>query len=300
MDGTHGTRIRELLEQATDTATVIAPFIRVDALRSLLDVVPSAAHFRCVTRWLPREVAAGASDPKILDLLEKRGNFSLSLADRLHAKLYVGGDRCLAGSANVTLAGLGESRDESNIEILVETTTDDPALINALEEISQVERPATREMAEAVSRLAEQLTAVSAGSLETGKPWFPCSWHPEEAYPLYANPPKGYVVRATRLLLTDIATSNLQPGLGEPQFGAAIRSLLSEIPVAGRILGSDKDMLLTRADCATYLQTHTTDDLSTNDLWRAFVNWMAFFFPDQVIKQDITEVALRRAQLLNT
>ena len=200
----------------------------------------------------------------------------------------------------MTLAGLGESRDESNIEILVETTTDDPALINALEEISQVERPATREMAEAVGRLAEQLAAVSAGSFETGKSWFPCSWHPEDAYRLYAYPPKGYVVRATRLLLTDLATSNLQPGLGEPQFGAAIRSLLSEIPVAEQILGSDKDMLLTRADCAAYLQTHTTDDLSDNDLWRAFVNWMAFFFPDQVLKQDITEVALRRAQSLKT
>ena len=38
---------------------------------------------------------------------------------------------------------------------------------------------------------------------------------------------------------------------------------------------------------------------STNDLWLAFVNWMAYFFPDQVMKQQIAEVALRRAQLLN-
>ena len=76
--------------------------------RSLLDVIPTATHLHCVTRWLPQEVAAGVSDPEILDMLEERGNFTLSLVDRLHAKLYIAGERCLAGSANVTLAGLGE------------------------------------------------------------------------------------------------------------------------------------------------------------------------------------------------
>ena len=36
----HGVRIRDLLSQATDEATIIAPFIKVDAFRSLLRVVP--------------------------------------------------------------------------------------------------------------------------------------------------------------------------------------------------------------------------------------------------------------------
>ena len=34
-------------------------------------------------------------------------------------------------------------------------------------------------------------------------------------------------------------------------------------------------------------------------LWLAVVNWMAYFFPDEVMKQQIADVALRRAQLLN-
>ena len=31
----------------------------------------------------------------------------------------------------------------------------------------------------------------------------------------------------------------------------------------------------------------------------AFVNWMAYFFPNRVMKQEIAEIALRRARLLD-
>ena len=58
-----------------------------------------------MTRWLPREIAAGVSDPEILDVLEERGNFTLTLVDNLHAKIYVADENCLVGSSNVTLSG---------------------------------------------------------------------------------------------------------------------------------------------------------------------------------------------------
>lgn len=87
MDGnTQGTRIRAFLENAEGEVAVIAPFIKVDALRSLLDVIPTDLHLRCVSRWLPRDIAAGVSDPEILDMLETRENFSLSLAIRTRCR----------------------------------------------------------------------------------------------------------------------------------------------------------------------------------------------------------------------
>lgn len=87
MDGnTQGTRIRAFLENAEDEVAVIAPFIKVDALRSLLEVIPTDLHLRCVSRWLPRDIAAGITDPEVLDLLEVRGNFSLSLAIRTRCR----------------------------------------------------------------------------------------------------------------------------------------------------------------------------------------------------------------------
>ena len=297
--GTQGDRIRALFENAGNGVAIISPFIKVNAIRSLLDVIPSHAYLRCVTRWLPREIAAGVSDPEILEILEERGNSSLSLVDRLHAKLYIAGDRCLAGSANVTLAGLGEGGDYNNIEVLVETTITDPGIAATLAEISQAERPATKIVAQTARRLADSISASMTPEVAIEEPWFPASRRPEHAYMFYTQPPSGYAGAADLMLLTDLATSNLQPGLEEREFQAAVRSLLASIPIAATLLEASEDTTLTRAEARVYLEKITGDEFSTNDLWLAFVNWMAYFFSDQVMKQEINEVVLRRAQVLD-
>ena len=295
---THGDRIRALFEGSVNSATVVAPFIKVNALRSLLDVIRSDTHLRCVTRWLPREIAVGVSDPEIFDMLEQRGNFSLSLVDRLHAKLYIADDRCLAGSANVTLAGLGDGGD-NNIEVLVEATIVDPGIAATLKEIAQAERPATKETAETARRLANSLSTSATSTVNLEAIWFPGSRRPEHAYRFYVQPPSGYVRASDRLLLSDVASSNLQPGLDQNEFQTAIRSLLTAIPIAAPILKSTKDTTITRADAHTYLEIIAGDKFSTSDLWLAFVNWMVYFFPERVMKQEISEIALRGARLLN-
>ena len=295
---TQGARIRALFEKAEDEVAVIAPFIKVDALRSLIEVIPAQAHLRCVSRWLPREIAAGVSDPEILDLLETRGNFSLSLVDRLHAKLYIAGDRCLAGSANVTLAGLGERGDDSNIEVLVATTIDEPGIAATLEAIAQAECPATRNMAQTVRHLADSLADSSKSTVAPDAAWFPRSRRPEQAYRFYAQPSRGFVRTADRILLADLASSDLPPGLAEDDFREGIRSLLASMPPAETILEAAEDTTLTRADASAWLEMISGADFSPNDLWIAFVNWMAYFFSDHVMKQEIAEIALRRARLL--
>ncbi len=294
---THGNRIRELFANAKGTVSVIAPFVRVTALKSLLDVIAPDLHVRCVTRWLPREVAAGVSEPEILDLLEGRGNFSLSLVDRLHAKVYIAGARCLAGSSNVTFAGLGEA-DSSNIEVLVETSVDDPSVAATLAEISQAERPATQTMARATRQLAACLLASGATSQDPNEPWFPTSQRPQDAYSLYSRSAYRDTKTVDRILMADLAKSNLPPGLGEDEFRVAIRSLLTTIPIIDSLLSFTEDTTLTRAEVRPHLETFARDNFSVDDLWNALVNWMAYFFPDQVMKQEISDVGLRRAQLL--
>ena len=296
---TQGARIRTLFEHADGAVAVIAPFIKVDALRSLLGVIPEALHLRCVSRWLPKEIAAGVSDPEILDLLEVRGNFSLSLVDRLHAKLYIAGDRCLVGSANVTLAGLGEGGESSNIELLVESTINKPEIAATLNAIAQAERVATRSMAQMARHLADSLANSTTSDAALDVPWFPRSRRPAQAYKIYAQPPNGFVGAAERILLADLAASNISPGLDEYDFNDAIRSLLATMPPAETILEASEDTTLTRADASFWLERIAGDHFSTNDLWIAFVDWMVFFFSDQVMKQEVAEVALRRARLLD-
>lgn len=290
-----GGQVRELLRSSTKSVSIIAPFIKISAFKYLLEVIPSSVHIRCVTRWLPEEVASGVSDPEIITLLEERGNFSISLVDTLHAKLYIADDRCLAGSANVTHYGLGETKGANNIEILVETTLNDLNVIGALEAISLVERPASLLEAEKARRLADCLKSTPV------KPdviWFPRSRRAERAYEFYCVPPSGYLSAADQILIDDIAQANLQLGLDEEGFRIAIRQLLAEIPLAKALLSSDKDMLLTRADALPYVTLTSGSEFTKQDLWQSFVSWMSCFFSDILITQDITEVALRRAQFL--
>lgn len=294
---TQGGRIRDLFENAVHSVWVIAPFIKVDALKSLLEVIPAGMHLRCVTRWLPKDVAASVSDPDILSLLDERGDFTLSLVDKLHAKLYIAGTRCLAGSANVTLAGLGEA-DESNIEVLVETTTNDPGVSATLDEISLVEYPATAELAQTVRRMAEIVSSSISSAVDLEIPWFPISRRPEDAFDFYKRPPDGSLKAVDRTLLADLAHSNLQPGLDENGFRSAVRSLLTDIPMCKGLLGTMEDRTITRADAHAFLVEFSGEDISTQDLWLAFVNWVAHFFPDEVMKQEISEIALRRAQAI--
>ena len=294
---TQGERIRALFRNAKERVEIIAPFIKTQALESLLDVVPSEIQLRCVTRWLPGEIAAGVSDPEILDVLEERGNFTLTLVDNLHAKIFIADEKCLAGSSNVTLSGLGETTNEVNVEVLVTSTIHDPGIASTLAEVAQIERLATRMHAEAARRFADSF--LTEPSPDVSKLyWFPRSRRPDRAYRLYSQPPDGYIVEADRLLLTDLAATNFQPGKTEEEFHHEIRSLLAEIPLAAAILSATEDTDLTLSDALSQIEYFAIDGFTPNDLWNAFVEWMAHFYYDQVMKQQITEVALRRARIL--
>ena len=254
----------------------------------------------------PFGASRGGSPPKSLQVFptwrfltysKVRGAHELLLVDRLHAKLYIADNHCLAGSANVTRSGLGETNDAGNIEILVDTDLDDPSVTAVLRSIESDAIPATRSMADAVRRLAEVLP--EAPSLAFNTAWHPVSRHPEQAYRLYSNPPTGFLSAADRTLLADIARSNLTPGLDEREFREAVRALLRAIPIAATFLELTHDELLSRADAGSYLESVTTAHYGSQDLWVAFVRWMSYYYNDLVMTQEISEVVLRRAQLLS-
>ena len=299
LGSTEGERIRDLFRNAERQITIVAPFIKKDAFQALLDVVPDEVQVRCVTRWRSHEVAAGVSDPEILDVLEGRGRYSLSVVDELHAKLYVAGERCLAGSANVTLAGLGERAGGGNIEVLVEASVGDPAIVATLTKIAEIERPATRAMAVSVRRLAEELAASARGAEIADLGWFPRSRRPEQAFRYYSAPPEGFLGTADRLLLGDLAGADVPPGLLEEEFRREVRELLRSTAAGQYVLDAEEDSLVTRADLAPSIEhVGSRGGASQEDLWRAFVEWMSYFFAERLMKQPVADVGLRRARLL--
>ncbi|MCY4629762.1 MAG: phospholipase D family protein [bacterium] len=293
-----GDRIRGLISSARSSVEIIAPFIKVGTLRTILEAVPATVPVRCVTRWLPQEVASGVSDIETLDLLEQRGNAHLSLVDNLHAKLYIADSDCLAGSANVTYSGFGDSPD-SNIEVLIATTAEDQGVAATLADIELHERPATRELADQLRAVVDYL-GQAAHTTRLRATWFPRSRKPKPAFRRYqelysTNIPRG-LTTAERLTVEDIVGMNLAPGLAEREFDAAVRDRLEQIEPASALLAGTGDALLTFKDTYSFLSELDMDGYSEQDLWRAFIEWMAHFYPDRVMKQSITEIALRRAQ----
>ena len=293
---THGTRIRSLFEGATRSVVIVAPFIKVSALQFLVDVIPPDVGGRCVTRWLPRDIAAGVSDPEIIDVLEERGNFSLELVDRLHAKLYVADTRCLVGSANVTRTGLGQEESGGNIEALVPACVEDRDVAAVLAEIDAEKRDADRATALAARRLADSLPRAVLGDIATI--WFPRSRRAKEAFRCYRDIPTGFLKASEQMLLVDLAMFDLPPGLSERGFKTVIRSRLEALPISRVLLDASEDRMLTRAEAQSFLERVANPDESTDDLWRSFLDWMSCFFSEQLMKQEVAEFALRRAARL--
>ena len=297
IEETHAARIGELFSSAKDEIVLVAPFIKTAALEKLLENVPLDVPIRCVTRWRADEIAAGVSDPEVFGLLAQREDYKLSLVDNLHAKLYIADQRCLVGSANVTMPGLGEIPG-SNIEVLVETTAENPGVVRVLAEIARVESFASAGRALAARAMANTRSGGSDKESRDSS-WFPCSRRPERAFELYRVAPAGYVTGVDRLVILDIDRAKIEGGLDRAQFRSAVRERLAQISLAKSLLAGTSDMVLTRADAQLYLESLQIGEYSTEELWLAFVSWTTYYLSEKVIRQEIAEVVLRRAQVID-
>ena len=159
-------------------------------------------------------------------------------------------------------------------------------------------RRAEREYGAEIARLPSLPVDSRLPVLADAKFWHPFSRRPEHAFRIYSERVSGYVTAVDRLLLADIARSDIPPGLGEQEFRQAIRELLAAIPITRAILSTSEDKLLTRTDTGPYFEALVTEDYGANEIWEAFVEWMSYFYDDMVMKQEVSEIALRRAQVL--
>jgi hypothetical protein len=156
-----GADIKRLFDGAA-SALLVAPFITKAGLLPLIEVLAPAGRIDVVTRWDPREIRAGASDPMIIDDVEATGG-TVRLVPRLHAKVYLAGNQALVGSANPTGPGLGFTTT-SNIELVVATAREHPGLIRLFAVIEAVASRANREYAVQLVEYAAALPAIALTS----------------------------------------------------------------------------------------------------------------------------------------
>ncbi|MFJ8091728.1 phospholipase D family protein [Streptomyces griseofuscus] len=237
-------QIEELMAGAHGRVTVVAPFIKREVLAAALSAVPDSVEtIDCITRWIPEEVAAGVSDPEIIALAEDDKRLRVALCPSLHAKLYLTGERCLIGSANLTGKATGRVPNP-NIEILVEASAAHPEVSRVLSEIEARAIEATPHMAALVRQQAELLKAHRPAASdqpreEAQQGWYPVTRRPETVYPYYCGRAQfGRSVEAA--ILRDLAFLGVPAALTEAEFTDWVESRLRQIPALQTLVQGDR------------------------------------------------------------
>lgn len=185
-------QIRTLLSGAHDRVVLVAPFIKLDVFSAALAAIPSTvSDIKCVTRWSIAEVAAGVSDPEIVEAAHRDGDrCAIFLYHGLHAKLILADDVSLVGSANLTGRATGIVQPE-NLEILVEIPSSHEEVARLLQCLGDAV-PATDELAEQLREQANLLNAAQpdftkqlAISTDHHPPFLPVTRSPRLLYGAY-------------------------------------------------------------------------------------------------------------------
>ena len=241
-----GDQVVNVLRGAKKEVVVVAPFIKVSALKRIIDCINvEKVKVDCVTRWLPQDIAAGVCDIEIYDLLKRVPDANLWMNKRLHAK-YVRADRkCLTGSANLTESALGW-RTPSNLELMVDVSSviqDMRDWEARLFDCSTVVNKKTR----------DEIQSSSASLVKEGRHMQYVEFHVDDNVsdhwlPQYASPNKLYRVYSGELTIENISKSSLMyamsdlnvlgipTGLSEEDFNAAVASQICTSSVIMEVL----------------------------------------------------------------
>ena len=239
-----------LLERCTGAteAVIVAPYIKVGPLTTVLDQLGTGASVECFTRWIPVDIQVGASDLDCRTAVIDRGG-AFRLHNRLHAKYYRFDDRVLVGSANMTASGLGYPR-HGNLEILCEPGTPFvPAVFEA------VLRRESRMVSDDDFRLWQQCPAIERGFLpsiaDSGErsldEWKPQARNPDYLWLCYCGNEDQIVSGEQRALASlDLRILDVPLGLTPESFRDWIRLSLEASPFVDTVrnFGSRSDSVV--------------------------------------------------------
>jgi hypothetical protein len=235
-------QIADLMRDATEEVVIVAPFIKKGIFEETIAAVPSAVQkITCVTRWTPAEVAAGVSDPEIIEAAQSDERISIALCPSLHAKLYRADGRCLVGSANLTGKATGRVPN-ANVEVLLEVPVDHPEVQRVLGQINARSTIATPHTAALIREQAELLRSerVTPPSEDEAAPyWFPEKRRPENVYALYSGRQR-FTSLVEAGIVRDLAMLDVPAGLSENAFNAEVEARLHAIPELGQLTAEQR------------------------------------------------------------
>ena len=224
--------------ETANNVLIAAPYIKANALRLMLNALPSDTSIECVTRWTPLDIRMGTSDLECRETVLGRGG-SFRLHNSLHAKYYRFDDYALVGSANLTASGLSYAH-QGNFEILCEPAPsfDKEAFERLLRadsrDVSDEEFQIWNELPVDLSPLSGQMPVVTNNQMEEAwglDNWIPQTRNPEYLWQFYTNRLSEIVIEEQRELAhSDLRILQVPIRLSQEAFTAWIRSALIASP----------------------------------------------------------------------
>ena len=297
--------------EAGEMVLLVAPFIKRGALDELLSHLPRNQKIRIVTRWHLDEIAAGASDAEVWELIEERPRASLWLCANLHAKYYRIGDVCYSGSANLTDAALCWGT-QSNFEMLLEAPFDsadfvafEKILTQNCIEVSQDlfehfrqlldEFQLTSETIPVVgSELYSEITSVRVSEPENGygsetsehsnySLWTPHLRQPSSLYDSYQGNEEALTSTSFHDGKRDLQFLALAPGLSEEAFNLQVSWRLLQAPIIRQV---DEFVSTSRRfgavrDYLEILPCSEASDFDASETWQTLMRWLLYFLGDR-------------------
>ena len=237
-----------MVSQCKSDLLIIAPYIKAKALDRLLKEMPdNLPSLRCVTRWLPVDIASGVCDLEIFDLLHGMPNAQLFVHPYLHAKYYRADDICLVGSANVTYRGLGWAAP-SNLELTVEMSVNDGGLAEWEQRLLSDVTPATIEIRDRIAAEASKLksallsdfvspevTIPTTSHLSPGF-WLPTCTVPDRLWDVYKGQAEAIMVTSSyNAARADLVALSPPENLSHENFMQYMAGMLLKMPLVEEI-----------------------------------------------------------------
>ena len=302
-----GDKALDIIRGAAESVLFVAPYIKSNAMDQLLSAIPeNVMSIRCITRWLPEDVASGVCDLDIWEKIINRGG-ELFVHPHLHAKYYRADNKCLVGSANLTKRGLGWA-SPSNVEILVEL----PATFEGLQEweatIVYAAVPVNAEVYNQIAQQAEklkgeakvyQLPEIELGEEEAqaNQFWTPRCSTPERLWDVYRGMSADTMVTsAYEAAKKDIVALSPPPDLSRSLFNKYVAGILRQMPLITEI-----DHLAQRGITDVQARDFLNENIGKQmnyppeDTWRVLKDWLVYFFPETYRREAGQEVIIKGA-----
>jgi hypothetical protein len=287
--------VRQTLANEGKLRLIVSPFIKVDALRELIDECKDTSQLQVVVRWLAGDLTAGVSDVEIYPYLQGK-DIALFRHTSIHLKLLVY-NRSLAfhTSGNITKKGLGLA-PHSNVEIGCPVTLEDGDWRNLLGLLATSEEIDDQMYEQALKYVTDNkrpiespppLILTPVAQKEFSWVSLPASKDPTQLYQFYSNElSSNGGLEDTPEFIHDLMLFSMPGGLSEPDFFAILRKNFKNnsfiISLAGfiRKSGSARFGAVNKwitQNCSDTPRPYSRDlKTTTNHLY----NWLSYFYDE--------------------